>query len=195
MDFGERHFTILIISVFVLGFVLGFFSYAFFVDKKFHPIFWSLAQEEKGDEKVLGVEQSQIANGERTLRERSLGINLPPPPKASGRNVLVIAPQAAGNTVVISLAALSVDGWIAIHEDAGKGQLGIILGARKFSVGDYFGEPIELLRETDGGRTYFAVLHRDDGDENFNHVTEVPYINVSGDAIKEQFFVTVGTNE
>jgi len=195
MDFGERHFTVFTIGFLVFGFALGFFSYAFFVDKKFHtlPVFVKEQTEKVGN--ASDIEQTQTATGERTLRERSLGLNLPMSQQVLGKNVIVVAPQAAGNTVVISLASLSANGWIAIRDDIGTGQLGAILGARRFVAGDYFGESIELLRETEGGRTYFAVLHQDDGDEMFEHTSEVPYVNASGDIIKEQFFVTMDVSE
>lgn len=100
---------------------------------------------------------------------------------------LVVVDQTAGLSVGMSMVSLSQDGWIAIHEKTEDGDMGNILGARRFLEGKYFGSVIDLLRGTESGKTYYAVLHIDDGDSIFDFETEVPARDSSGALIAAQF--------
>jgi hypothetical protein len=109
---------------------------------------------------------------------------------ARGENNLVVANQPAGISAIMSMVSLSQNSWVAIHEENEDGTIGNILGARRFDTGRYFGEEIELLRGTVGGRMYVAVVHADDGDSIFDHEIEVPLQGISGDNITAKFLAT-----
>ena len=53
-------------------------------------------------------------------------------------NTLVVNGQQAGLITILSMVSLAQDGWVAIHEQAGDGGIGKILGARRFLEGKYF---------------------------------------------------------
>ena len=112
-----------------------------------------------------------------------------------GENVLVISNQPAGISVVMSMIDIDTNGWVAIHENI-EGEPGVILGARRFDVGTYFAESVELLRGTESERGYIAVLHADNGDKEFDFKAEVPVKDILGNLIAEEFLVTsVATQE
>ncbi len=104
-----------------------------------------------------------------------------------GEYSLVVADQKAGFSVIMSMVLLSQSGWVAIHEEGEMGGVGNILGARRFSEGKYFGSAIDLLRETEGEKNYYAVLHEDDGDSMFNFEIEKPALDSFGAVIMEKF--------
>ena len=88
------------------------------------------------------------------------------------------------------MVSLSLSGWVALHEETADGAMGNILGARRFAHGKYFGSAIELLRVTDGEKTYYAVLHSDNGDNIFDFETETPAKDESGALIFARFLTT-----
>lgn len=107
-----------------------------------------------------------------------------------GENSLVVSNQRAGGTVIMSMVSLDTSGWVAVHEEGVGGELGNILGARRFEPGQYFGSAIELLRGTKENMTYYVVLHVDDGDGIFDYEKEVPVKNASGEFIIMEFIAT-----
>lgn len=107
-----------------------------------------------------------------------------------GENSLVVNEQNSGLSVVMSMVLLSQSGWVAVHEETPEGAMGNILGARRFAEGTYFSSSIDLLRATEGGRMYYAVLHGDDGDNTFNFETEVPARDASLALIAAKFIAT-----
>lgn len=101
------------------------------------------------------------------------------------KNIVEVADQGAGATVVIALTTLDADAWVAIHDDE-NGTPGRILGARRLPAGTNSGE-IELLRDTLPGHLYFAVIHDDDGDKKFDHTRDLPKKNSLGRIIMAGF--------
>jgi hypothetical protein len=111
----------------------------------------------------------------------------------SGDNGLVVKDQAPGSKVMVDSVKLKSPGWVAIHDNV-KGQPGRILGAVLFDKGSATGT-VELLRGTVAGKTYFAVLHHDDGDyKNFNPRTDSVLVDTAGAPIMVQFSTT-GTTD
>ncbi|MDP3725571.1 MAG: hypothetical protein Q8R36_00060 [bacterium] len=105
----------------------------------------------------------------------------------TGEYSLVVADQKAGFSVIMSMVLLPQSGWVAIHEEGEEGNIGNILGARRFTEGKYFGSAIDLLRETEGEKKYYAVLHEDDGNNVFNFEIEKPALDSFGAVIMEKF--------
>lgn len=80
-------------------------------------------------------------------------------------NTIAVANQAAGESVTIALT-LSENVWVAIH-DSVNGKPGNILGARRYFKGGPV-DPVVLLRATQAGASYIAMMHHDDGDTTFS---------------------------
>ncbi len=84
------------------------------------------------------------------------------------------------------MVAFAVDGWVAIHEES-DGKPGRILGARRFGIGINQSGSVELLRPTQEGKVYFAMLHADDGDRQFDHTKDLPLADPQGNVILMRF--------
>lgn len=98
---------------------------------------------------------------------------------------LRVEDQPAGMQIFVGRVTHPGSVWVAIHEDH-NGEPGNILGAQRFRQGMTSGF-VDLLRDIEEGGIYYAVLHNDDGDENFDHTREVPLRNESGDMISVRF--------
>ena len=59
-------------------------------------------------------------------------------------------------------------GWVAVREDR-DGVFGNILGAQYLPAGTYTNVTVDLLRGTEPGKIYYAVLYKDDGDKVFDY--------------------------
>ncbi|MDP3727178.1 MAG: hypothetical protein Q8R35_00905 [bacterium] len=117
-----------------------------------------------------------------------------PPAQGSvlvGANGIAVSDQAPGLSVAISMVALSRDGWVVIHESE-EGKPGRILGAKRFDVGTGMTGNVELLRPTAEGQVYFAMLHADDGDRQFDHAKDLPLQDPAGNIVLMRF-VTAAT--
>ena len=90
-------------------------------------------------------------------------------------NTIAVNDQPAGLKVDISSVTLSNSGWAVVHESVG-GKPGNILGAQRFDAGTYDGS-IELLRNTEEGSMYYVMLHKDDGDKEFDHKNDLPILS------------------
>jgi hypothetical protein len=78
---------------------------------------------------------------------------------------LVVPSQAPGKVVNLAYT-LDANSWIAIRDNV-NGKPGNILGARLFGKGSREGS-IELIRATEVGKSYFAVVHNSNGDQKFD---------------------------
>jgi len=166
--------------IFVFGIVVGFTGNWLFLGDGVNFLLGNITEETifRNDEALEPLIRSEDA------------IKKPVSLIAQGENTLVTSDQSAGDSVLVSLILINADGWVAIHE-GGDGDLSpLILGARRFAAGKYFGERIELLRNTEEGQYYFAVLHADNGDGVFDYETETPLRDGYGDIIKSAFFAT-----
>ncbi len=104
-------------------------------------------------------------------------------------DVLTVPNQAPGLEVKIDKINTPKSVWVAIHEDSGEGQPGNILGAQLFDVGMASGT-VELLRGTEKGQTYYAMIHDDNGDRAFIPKMDTPIVNASGGPIMVIFKTT-----
>lgn len=106
-----------------------------------------------------------------------------------GGDRITASDQDPGMGVFINSFSLAKDGWVAIHEDS-LDNPGNILGARRFAAGTYENGLVELLRATEPGRTYYAMLHRDDGDRIFDHSKDLPVPATDGSLVMARFSTT-----
>ncbi len=144
-------------------------------------------------EKVFSPCVSGDSSGEVALvssdssQQKTSGPLRPTPVYIVGTNALAVNPQAAGNTVEVTMATFSEPGWVAIHEEE-EGAFGRVLGAQRFEPGIHLGE-VELLRPTVPGGIYAAVLYRDVGDSAFDLLTDPMLKGQDGKIIKTSFTV------
>lgn len=94
-------------------------------------------------------------------------------------NSIAVNDQAPGMQVMIALMTITEDAWVVIHEDR-DGKPANILGAGRFNAGANLAGTVELLRPTEEGRVYYAMLHRDDGDRQFDHQKDLPVEDPQG---------------
>lgn len=104
----------------------------------------------------------------------------------AGGNAVAVNDQPPGLTVSLGMVAITRDGWVVIHA-AEDGAPGRILGARRFDAGSVETGSVELLRPTEEGRVYFAMLHADNGDRQFDHTKDLPLTDAGGNVILMRF--------
>ncbi|MCR4306919.1 MAG: hypothetical protein NUV42_03020 [Candidatus Yonathbacteria bacterium] len=150
-----------LISTFLIGVLVGFGVYSM----------WDNSAAVKSFVKQDGDTQEKGDATEESLNEGSL---LNTNKDYSGVYTFSAKDQPAGLKVFIDSATMDEQGWIVIHEDR-EGTPGNILGARRFEVGVSAGE-VELLRNTVEGGIYYAMIHTDDGDGQFDHTKDLPLI-------------------
>lgn len=108
-----------------------------------------------------------------------------------GGNAIAVNDQPPGMRVEVSLVSLAADGWVVVHEDL-NGKPGRILGAQRFNAGQNQTGAADLLRGIEEGRVYYAMLHADDGDRQFDHQKDLPLRDPQGNAILMRFVATAG---
>lgn len=107
----------------------------------------------------------------------------------TGQNSVSVEDQKPGNNVIVESLTLATNGWVAIHDD-NNGKPGHILGAHRFNAGTYAGQNVELLKETEDGKVYYAMLHADDGDKQFDYRVDLPVKDETGNIIMMRFVAT-----
>ena len=74
-----------------------------------------------------------------------------------------VADQSAGMSVKVKEASLVQTGWIAVRDGNGR-----TLGAGRFEPGVNTDVDVPLLRATEAGQSYQALIYVDDGDKEFD---------------------------
>lgn len=99
---------------------------------------------------------------------------LPPSIPSNTRVGLSVSDQPGGKTVTVQNLSITDTKWVAIYDDH-DGKPGWILGAARVHEGDT-SMTISLLRPegTVSGGTYYAAILNDDGDGEFNRLTDLP---------------------
>ena len=107
-------------------------------------------------------------------------------PAAAGTPAVAVSDQAPGNTVSVASVTLDQSGWVVIHEER-DGAPGAILGAQRFDAGENQSGTVELLRPTQEGKVYFAMLHADEGERSFDYTKDLPLKDPQGNLILMRF--------
>jgi hypothetical protein len=102
------------------------------------------------------------------------------------KNAIIVNDQEAGARVSVAKVVLEKGGWAVVHEDDGTGRPGKILGAQLFDAGTWSGE-VTLLRGTEAGRVYYAMLHHDNGDRAFDPKIDTPILGSNNQPIMTTF--------
>lgn len=129
---------------------------------------WSLARVDFPFLKFPGGQEESVVTSEkpRTIREETF---------------LRVEDQPAGRQVFVDRVTHLGSIWVAVHENH-NGEPGNILGAQRFQKGMISGF-VDLLRSTKEGSVYHALLHNDEGGDQFDHTREVPLRDEDGNAI------------
>ena len=165
---NARRSLYIAVVAFLAGVLVGFGSY-----KIWPGISGEYAGIRQSDDEgsVFVIEENEDANmaieNEEESKESSGNAG------ASGKNVIIVNDQPAGNQVSVALVTLEEGGWVAVHEDR-NGKLGNILGAQFFPAGTQSGA-VDLLRAMEEGKMYYAILRGDDGDRQFDFTKDVPF--------------------
>jgi len=101
---------------------------------------------------------------------------------------IVVENQPAGDTVTVKQLALTQISWVAVHEEK-DGATGAILGAGRFRPENSTGVIELVTRNTQPGKTYYVVVHTDDGDDTFNYRTDIPFV-INGKQVMASFSAT-----
>jgi hypothetical protein len=105
---------------------------------------------------------------------------------------IVVDDQNPGRVVTVNQVSLTKPGWVIIKE-AVNGKPGSIIGARLFGQGKNSGL-IELLRPMVIGRSYYAVVYNDDGDQKYDPKKDLVLKGTNGADIMVLFAVTKATD-
>ncbi|MDR3571884.1 MAG: hypothetical protein P4L81_06910 [Candidatus Pacebacteria bacterium] len=90
-------------------------------------------------------------------------------------NAVAVLNQAAGTSVMLKSVTLTEEGWVAIRDASGR-----TLGAALFSAGTHADVTVPLLRPTEAGQNYQALIYFDDGSKTFSLKTETIVLNPDG---------------
>ncbi|TSC63001.1 MAG: hypothetical protein G01um101448_141 [Parcubacteria group bacterium Gr01-1014_48] len=104
----------------------------------------------------------------------------------AGENTVSVETQTAGTMVTIASLMLKEKSWIVIHEDD-NGKPLRILGAKRFETGTHTNVAIKVLRTTEAGKTYYAMIHSDSGDAVFETVKDLPVTTSDGAPVMTKF--------
>lgn len=106
---------------------------------------------------------------------------------------IVARDQAAGLTVAIESISAPTAVWAVVHEDNGSGQPSRILGAQLVEEGAATAT-VQLLRGTQAGQTYYAMIHNDNGDRAFDPKSDAAALGSDGKPVMSTFKATGETS-
>jgi hypothetical protein len=100
----------------------------------------------------------------------------------SGGNGVQVKTQIAGNAVVIDTVLLDAPGYVVIHKKTGSKPGAILATSQLLSTGAYQIVSIAMPEALKTWETYVAMLHKDNGDGNFNATDDAPIMDEKGDS-------------
>ncbi len=103
-----------------------------------------------------------------------------------GKNTLNIDEQKTGLSAVASLVILEEKGYVAIHETAGENPANIIGASALLNAGKSTNVEIILFESLKEGKTYIAMLHKDNGDGIFDGA-DLPVLDETGAILMMRF--------
>ncbi len=106
-----------------------------------------------------------------------------------GKNYVSVKDQPQGVAVALESVGMEKTGWVVIHEDD-NGAPGKILGAQLFDAGTVENATVDLLRGTLAGKTYYAMIHLDNGDRAFDPKKDTPVVSESNAPVMVSFKAT-----
>ena len=104
-----------------------------------------------------------------------------------GGEAISVQDQPAGSYVMVASVTLSQDGWVAVRDGNGR-----TLGAGWFAAGAHEAVQVPLLRNTEAGETYQALIYADNGDKVFDLKSDTLVMNADGSVAGASFSATNG---
>lgn len=183
-----------VILIFVLGFVAGFaVSETSFLER---PGSESEDEVRRGSDEVAGIEEeggsdssfenTTVVNATGTVVREDENANTLVDRDRTDASAISVESQPAGETVIVKRLLLGSRSWIVVHEDE-RGRPGGILGAARFTSGTHTEVSVELLRSTEPGGVYYAMIHSDDGDELFDPKLDTHLPDETGSPLMVRF--------
>ena len=172
------------IVLLLIGFIIGFATHAFTVSKEGvilndeksaneELIDAPIGSDDADDTEDILTDDTSVVEDDPKGSDEPEKTPLDATPNNSSNDgySFSVVDQSAGGVVYVSQLVFTAESWVAIREDS-NGDLGNILGARRYPAGTHTGA-VELLRDTEPGQTYYAVVYVDDGDKDFDHKKDV----------------------
>ncbi len=174
-----------LVIVLIIGFALGFGASWLWVNRPAQDadILDDGTVGETGQDDVTDITDG---SGNTTTDDTVEGVGGEITVIGSQEDEVLVKDQIAGESVFITRATLTQDGWVAVQEILPSGQLGNILGAKRFNAGVSQGM-VTLLRSTRAGNTYVVTLWYDNGDGVFDHTTDALVTDGTGAVVAMEF--------
>lgn len=113
----------------------------------------------------------------------------------AGSNALFVNSQMPGDRVEVVTLLLQEPGFVVIYENSG-GEAGDEVGRSQLLETDAVAVTVMLERETEDGEELIAMLYRDDGDGEFDPLTDEPFADeVTGEPVSMMFAVSATADE
>ena len=107
-----------------------------------------------------------------------------------GENGLYVPDQKPDEEINANLVFMKEDGFVVIHE-SNNGSPGTIIGSSAvLQSGDSNNVTIELSRVTADNESLIAMLHKDNGDGEFNPSEDSPVVDEQGNVIQMNFQIS-----
>lgn len=145
-----------------LGFLLGFGSAWIYLDETRSDI---AGDNSETDTKDLGKNIGDTGEGAKNISLK-----------------IIISEQTPGDKVFIDKAILDEESWVVIYEE-NNGELGRILGARLFPAGITENREVFLLRSTVSSERYYALIHNESGDGDFDYKDDIALMDSAGERL------------
>ena len=144
------------IVIAIIAFALGLGSGWLWTKKNVAPV--------DGTKNIQTTEDADKTSGQTTTGDLATS------------NSILVKDQTAGIEVAAEQVVLTNVAWVVVREDDGAGKPGKILGAQLFDAGISVGK-VELLRGTEAGKTYYALIYTDNGDRAFDPKLDAPILD------------------
>ena len=167
-----------LIGIFLTGAIVGALS----------VWMWTATQDILSSEEVIQVEDSTSASEEDAVQDQASTVQELVTDETQLRSdSIIVRNQRAGLLVEIEKVIFEEGGWLVIHEGT-TSQVGNALGAARFDKGEHSGI-VELLRATEVGMLYRAILYQDNGDKEFNLDSDFPLLQNGNQPVLTTFIV------
>lgn len=107
----------------------------------------------------------------------------------AGPNAVYVSDQPSGGSVVVTQSVFENGGYIVVHEDA-SGAPGAIVGNSEYlKSGGHSDVKISVSRSVENGERLYAMLHTDNGDQEFDPQEDEPITDENDNVIFMKFQV------
>lgn len=144
---------------------------------------WLIARHRAGSPVIGGMTEATSTPEQKEVvsTKGAVVVTESTPTKAESGASVTVADQTAGNTVMVTSAALPQRGWVAIRDGNDW-----TLGAERIEAGTS-STTVTLLRNTVAGKAYKAVLYLDNGNGAFDLHGDTLVVGADGMPVSVSF--------